>query len=382
MAYEKIHQNTAITAQSLVLDQLRQGIEDALSEAAFSEDDGIDDGLMLVPEAGIEPPASVANMELHLPANLGGWLRDLALLRGVPLAYLIPDPRLLPLESIRLFHVDRGWVDRMIDGALSAANLGSLDMTYRLHTMVGIRDAIDESLDELVRWPGDEDHGYTYTDHWTAHEHDLPITGMLIRSELVRRWPELIVDGFRVDGALTDIDQRYRQRVRLLRKELLAKDLMIVLFAGSPRRIEVREPNVAVRFGVEAHGSGHRVNRRAQDGTYVDDQFISVGFGDAPRRVLDVGKLADDIVPGSGAAPPSWVGLCLEQLPYVQVFEGGKVSDGSKVAGVLSKIPSRVLGQRDELRLRNGHRLQLANQATASTTTLNPKAPLGAREDD
>ena len=45
------------------------------------------------------------------------WLTRLHLLYAVPFAYLVPDIRMLPAESIRFFQVDNGWVEALLDGA-------------------------------------------------------------------------------------------------------------------------------------------------------------------------------------------------------------------------------------------------------------------------
>src|SRR6516225_9659166 len=56
-----------------------------------------------------------------MPDDVSGWLADLQELVGVPFAYLVPDARMLPAESIRFFVVDPNWTAAMVDGALSLA---------------------------------------------------------------------------------------------------------------------------------------------------------------------------------------------------------------------------------------------------------------------
>lgn len=50
------------------------------------------------------------------------WLQNSLTLSTIPFHYLIPDPSMLPQESIRHFHIDPIWFDCFIDGALSLAN--------------------------------------------------------------------------------------------------------------------------------------------------------------------------------------------------------------------------------------------------------------------
>ena len=52
---------------------------------------------------------------------MSAWLAGLQTLAGVPFAYLVPDARMLPPESIRFFAVDPNWTTALTDGALSLA---------------------------------------------------------------------------------------------------------------------------------------------------------------------------------------------------------------------------------------------------------------------
>ena len=105
-----------------------------------------------------------------MPERLAAFLLDIRLLRRIPLSYLVPDPDLLPPESIRFFHVNQTWVDRVIDGVFSNTNIGTVDFHYNLTTLQLIRASIDPA-------PGG-------------------MTGLLIRSELTRRWPKMVVKAF------------------------------------------------------------------------------------------------------------------------------------------------------------------------------------------
>lgn len=367
MAYKSISQKTAIAAQQQRLQQFADATAEQTTEA---------DGLLMVPGSEAEMPEHLEGFELGLPAELSAWLRDLALLRNLPLAYLLPDPRLLPAEAIRFFHVDRSWTDRMIDGALSAASLGSLDVSYRLHTLVALRRVVDDSLDALVDRASDKTKDFVYP--WSASDPNARITGMLIRSELVRRWPQLIVDGFRDLDPGDSADLRYRSRVRLLRKELLAKDLMIVLFAGMPKRVEVKEPNVAVRYGIELvdtemRGTKFQVNCRLPNGDFVEsgsNMFVSVPTRTEGSRTLDLVGTHQTIDaswtalnavmpgnPGYERVGSRGVALNLEQKPYVQVFAGGDEAEGHEFPKSSPRAPSSAL--RGSMTLRNGSPLKL-----------------------
>jgi hypothetical protein len=362
--YKPFHQKSAVQAQTSLIGKAKGPLGANLEQTV--------DGLWLVPgTAALQEQALGSLQQLQIPTSVIEWMRDLALLRKVPLAYLVPDPELLPPESIRFFHVDRSWTDRLIDGSLWAANLGTLDMTYRMRTLVELRSVVADALDQLVTYDDDDDEKYAYP--WTAHDLQAPITGMLIRSELVRRWPDLEVAGFRVQ-AFSGVDKRptRNDRVRLLRREVISRDLMIVLFAGTPIRVEVKEPPVAIRFGVERAGQGFVVNLRNVDGQYIGATTVAVpqrtvqAWGSSAPRVIEPSTLATNITskwpspkPRSSAGPRD-VGLNLEQLPYVQVFMGGDEPEGSKP--LASAAPGK-LGRAADTTRRGIHLSKLAGFA-------------------
>ncbi len=60
--------------------------------------------------------ALIAGPDGTLAAN---WLAALSLLQGIAPQWLIPDPAMLPVESIRFFTLDPNWVTAALDGATS-----------------------------------------------------------------------------------------------------------------------------------------------------------------------------------------------------------------------------------------------------------------------
>src|ERR1700730_3135026 len=68
--------------------------------------------------------------EAEMPPYMESFLAHLRLLVGVPFEYLIPDPRLLPDESIRFFYIDRSWTDRLVDGAIAVGKIGTREQAH------------------------------------------------------------------------------------------------------------------------------------------------------------------------------------------------------------------------------------------------------------
>lgn len=315
----------------------------------------------------VTPPINGVSDYHHIPDRLREWLLGLRLLRGVPLTHLVPDPALLPPESIRFFHVDPTWTDRLVDGALSTAGAGTNDFTFAIDGLMLIRNGLDSDLEQIV-----EDQAVDVA--WQAGKD--PMTGMLIRSELVRRWPDLVVRAKKKKGDSMGT-------MAILRKEPISRDVMIALFAGSPSQVEVREPDVAMRFGVErvkVNGKPTdklRINLRGFDGTFAADRAgdpvdVDVEWRKKTRRVLNISELAVDIKtngdwkPGKIGRDPGArdIAINLEQLPYVQVFTTDEPeSEGSKPTRSFASIQGKPA-----IALQNGRYVHIERIAARRTS--------------
>jgi len=85
------------------------------------------------------------------------WLGRLRTLEGIPFPYIVPHEEMLPNDSIRFFHIDRNWIDAMIDGALSTGVLDSrgaladVDPEKRGELYIELMEALNEQ--ELIMNP-------------------------------------------------------------------------------------------------------------------------------------------------------------------------------------------------------------------------------------
>ncbi|MEV8328962.1 hypothetical protein [Kitasatospora sp. NPDC056731] len=168
-------------------------------------------------------------------------LAELRVLKSVPFSYLVPDFRMLPEESLRLFRVDPTWIDALLAGARDVAVHTSLD-TF-----------CDSSLRAATR---------------TGDRSGYPAAGMLIRSALVPAWPDMVLvakKGSGPDGPT----------IRELRREPVASDMLLVLFDDVPDSVLIREPSEGIHFGVDVHpGDGRAVVGLRQLET---DQSVELG---------------------------------------------------------------------------------------------------------
>jgi hypothetical protein len=177
----------------------------------------------------------VASVEANPDAEaVTDWLGQLLLLRNVPFVHLVPDARMLQIESIRFFYLDQNWLSALIDGALSIG-LGTSRES-------AVQAALTQQLEKIAQtaalaWRADQ---LNQTPPAAAVT---PAAGFLLRSALASGWPGLGVTGTS-KGTL----------VPLLRVEHLAPNVLLVLFNGVPDTITLSEPQEGLEFGVNDLG--------------------------------------------------------------------------------------------------------------------------------
>lgn len=156
-------------------------------------------------------PLAVPGIDDSLPQGVLDWLAALTRLEGVPLGYLVPDERLLPVETIRFFGVDQRWVRHLVDGAYSVGRLSQADA----------------DLDAADPLP-------------LPHT---PVTGALIRSDIVSGYPGLLVDAY-ADAAGT-------RPLPSPRTARLTPDVLLCLFDGVLARLDLHRSPESRHFAVE-----------------------------------------------------------------------------------------------------------------------------------
>ncbi|MGW9119274.1 hypothetical protein ACWGRV_22045 [Streptomyces sp. NPDC055663] len=153
--------------------------------------------------------------------NLTERLDDLGKLRLVPFSYLVPDFRMLPPESLRLFRIDPTWIDALLAGARDVATSTTLDI------------ACDQALRRATG---------------TKRSDGYPQAGLLLRSALVPAWPQMRISATQNGRALTEV-----------RRDHPAPDMLLSLFDGVPDEVVIREPSEGIHFGIDATVDGREV---------------------------------------------------------------------------------------------------------------------------
>jgi hypothetical protein len=300
----------------------------------------------------------------RVPRDIRLWLGRLRLLEAVPFSHLVADAALLPPESIRFFHLDRGWTDSLVEGAMSVGTVTTSDRAALETLYPIIRDEVDEA-ERLVRLPG-----------WEPGEavpsgNAGPVTGFLLRSRMVSGWPALHVRAYGKDNLavrpkvpdrdVDDGDDTTLSRLPLLRMERLAPAVLLVLVDGLPRVVHVEEPRAGVQYGVDqravAGGLQARVPLRDVDtgdplpSGDPDDpvRSVPVPFRRNAPGVVHIATLAERI----SAVPETHVdtgvdaaelGIQMLQFPWRAVFADQTLSDADAAVIDLDAMFRPALG--------------------------------------
>lgn len=176
-------------------------------------------------EFGHGLPVGKTRQTPQIADSVDKWFAELSLLQHIPFNYLVPDDRLLPQESLRIFAVDPNWLECLLDGAFSIGRVLSSDKK---------------------REPD-------------ATRADFPVSGLLLRSEAVSGWPGLQIDAYEqsLAGKTDDVKSKSDPdlgfpKLPVLRMERLSNDVLLCLFAGDARMIDIHLRPETLHFGFDA----------------------------------------------------------------------------------------------------------------------------------
>jgi hypothetical protein len=248
------------------------------------------------------------------------WLANLGLLYPVPFSHLVPDPRLLPVESIRFFYVDPDWIDALQAGACSIAIHNSADAA----AFSALHPQLTQAVTKKTRQRGARRYGNAA--NAGAGSARIKMGGMLIRSELVSSWPTLVVAAT-LSGRPVDLP----------RNDCPSKNVRLCLFDGIPDTVSLAEPYQGLLFGVEDNGIAPRYvsGAAAQIGAQIQNApavppkgysaFLTMYCRSASGGVIQIEKLASDLGDAAGVKVGSGFGagdfaIQMVQAPEQQSF--------------------------------------------------------------
>jgi len=221
------------------------------------------------------------------------WLTRLRLLESVPFQYLVPAEEMLPTETIRFFHIDRNWVDALIDGAMSVTLTSTREKQWLLQDdegqsrYVSIKNELDtaENLADAYRnFVTMQSNATTATKKSGGR-----LTGFLFRTSLIRDFPGIEVQGYSSENGNPWMPEK---QVSLHRFSRLSDTVIMVVFNGCPTHVRLQEPAEGIRLGVDGDENQFELKLKQADGALVppsSTSTINVRKRDsADRSVLDV----------------------------------------------------------------------------------------------
>lgn len=212
---------------------------------------------------------SLQNVETHLPVynqpntelpeSIYNWFEDLSLLKGVPFNYLVPDELMLPVESIRFFYLDSLWIECLLDGAFSIGRVTTSDHKH---------DQENKTNPAVNNYP--------------------IVTGFLLRSDVVSGWPGLLVDGYNEDDT---------KKIELLRMERLSANVLICLFKGEIKRLDIHQKPETLHFGLDSDDENKTFYKKLKnlDGQEINKKVDNIPCKDSEKRVIDINSLTNRI---------------------------------------------------------------------------------------
>ena len=177
-----------------------------------------------------------------VPPIITDWVAKLRLLQGVPFAYIVPDERMLPPESLRFYYYDPNWIEALIDGVFSIGRATIDDVKRDKVILARVRAPSIAAARRMRK--------NCSRLALKATDADGPITGFLLRSQVVSGWPRLNVNGY------SDLDgDNELPKLRMVR---LSDQVLLCLFTGVLKMAAIHEAPEALHCGVEGDASPSR----------------------------------------------------------------------------------------------------------------------------
>jgi hypothetical protein len=212
----------------------------------------------------------------EIPGEVRTWLGRLSLLYGVPFDYLVPDEKMLEMESLRFFYFDPLWMECLLDGALSVGRAADVRVVLG-KAMAGnflAEDVIQEAKKIRPQLQGKNraEEGKARTDDlettspkgfWeatalsesgiervrtrpTPAQSIWQFTGFILRSAIVSGWRGLEINPYAEQGDVSD-----QTPLPILRLDRLADDTMLCIVEGIMKQLVITQPPESMHFGVE-----------------------------------------------------------------------------------------------------------------------------------
>lgn len=216
------------------------------------------------------------------PGQVTDWFDELLSLKHVPFHYLVSREEMLPANTLRFFHVDVNWLNCLIDGAFSIGRITSADI----------------SQDGDARKAGNVPNAPVYS-------------GFMLRSPVVSGWPNLLVEAYnQAVPAGDDYLPKGITPASHVRCDRLGEDVLLCLFAGEIKTVDIHEHAETIHFGVDAGDDpakvvGYQKALRNKDG--VPGEKKPLVWKSEDKHTLDI----NDLVTKGGASDSAQFGVSM-----------------------------------------------------------------------
>jgi hypothetical protein len=201
----------------------------------------------------------------EFPTVVSNFLKDLAALKYVPLAYLIPDKKYLTTHTdeaavLSLFYLDFRWLYALLDGAVNITNAIALDTKTQVVQI--LNDTYNPTGSTSIT------------------------TGFLLHSKLVSGWRGLEIKAFESDTLLDNP----------IRFERITSAIFLGIFSGTINKIVLKQPYEGLHFGVKEKEAGSSIFEKAlkeKEGKTDEKNKIEIKQNDILKesQVISIEKL-------------------------------------------------------------------------------------------
>lgn len=209
--------------------------------------------------------------DIILPTELQQQFTDWSLLKGIPYQHLIPDPKMLPIESLRYFYLDTNWINAFLYGAFSIG-----------HTIQP--ELLKPVLNDILI------------------ESSANYQGFLLNSFAVTGWPDFEVKAFQKAGKkqtqLTS-DDLY------IHRKNLSKNIVMQVY---------NQPFDQLQF--ELHHSKVHSGFLYENEKYEKEGHDISNMTITNKAITNISQLATDL--GTSGSVSAFAAAMLEGTPYVQ----------------------------------------------------------------
>jgi hypothetical protein len=201
------------------------------------------------------------------PAEVSQWFEELLSLTHVPFHYLVPREEMLPNNSLRFFYLDVNWLECLLDGAFSIGRVSSADVRQ----------------DDQARKAGHVPNALTYS-------------GFVLRSPAVSGWPHLGVEAYTKAVSVDAGELPGDTQAKCLRFDRVGEDLLLCLFEGEIKTIDIHEHPDTVHFDVDPGNDPsqpEKYTKKFRDLiNYKPGPSSALSWRPNDKRTLEIRKLA------------------------------------------------------------------------------------------